>query len=104
MKKALRVSQHAIEKYIREMKNCGSKIIESPQKEIMRLFKKAKKEPITPWIVLRIMNNGFKSAEYYMHETWRFVVCDNVMVTVEKNWFPHHKQKKKRKHRKRRRY
>jgi len=80
------ISKHAQEKYIFEMGK-DNKYVCNIEDGILNLFNKAKKERMTAGLIKRIINNDFKEAEYYKYKRWRFVICNNIMVTIERDTF-----------------
>jgi len=83
-----RVSEHAIEKYVSEKKRLDPSFVpRDPEKEIRRMFAQARKERWAPGLVLRVIKNRFEEASYYRYGNWRFVICGDVMVTIERNVF-----------------
>jgi len=84
-----RVSDHAVEKYQKYMKEIYEKDIVNPndaRSKIIKLFHKATSE-FSPGLVIRIIDNDFVDAEYFRYHEWRFVVCNSTIVTIERNIF-----------------
>ena len=80
------ITEHAKEKYIQEQRKLDKKVFDV-EWEIKELFSKAESEPMHGGLVKRIMDNNYEDAKYYKYKDWRFVICDNTMVTIEKDNF-----------------
>ena len=80
------ITQHAIEKYQIEQKK-DNKTVFDAKWEIQELFNESNLEPMHGGLVKRIMDNNYEDAKYYKFKDWRFVICDNTMVTIEKDNF-----------------
>lgn len=102
----MRVSQHAIDKYIEITRLITNRTVKDrtlAEDRILDLFKHARKEDMHAGLVKRVIDNCFTDAVYYKNEEWRIVVCDSTIVTVERDVFgtvppfdPHHSRKVKR--------
>ena len=84
----IEVSEHAVEKYI-ERCNINNKIVSRKlfivEIEIKSLLLEARLEVIDKrQRVHRLIKNRFQPAEYYTVNGWRFVVSNNVVVTIER--------------------
>lgn len=80
--KIKRISQHAIDKFLKEKNYEISGKVES---EILRLFYKAEEEKIedNPKLVMRKLNYDFDESKYYRYKNWRFVVFKEEIITIE---------------------
>jgi len=81
-KSKIMITQHAIKKYYEVVGN-----VDDLEKEIRLLFEQSKIESFNAGILKRIMKNEFEDAKYYKYGIWRFVICGNTMVTMEKDKF-----------------
>jgi len=96
------VSTHAVEKYLIIQNERGANAptsYEDALNQLRELFSKAKLEPMTPGLVKRIIDNDFEPSEYYRLGKWRFVLCNNRMVTCEVDkfykWSKHGKKRRR---------
>ncbi|RLB09483.1 MAG: hypothetical protein DRG39_07520 [Deltaproteobacteria bacterium] len=80
------ISRHAVDKFRNEA-NLVNTREEVVRRELRKLFLRSRKEKLTPGLIKRIIDNNFKDAAYYRKGKWRFVICNNVMVTCERNIF-----------------
>lgn len=83
----IRISEHAVSKYCQEIRKKKKLIPENPEKEIRDLFEEAKEEEMNAGLIMRIMNNNFEPTNFFKKGKWRFVICNNVMVTIELDKF-----------------
>jgi hypothetical protein len=105
----MKVTRHAKIKFLlinRIIKNEGElteELLSYAGKEILRLFKYAEFEDPNdnPGLIRRIIENDFEDSKYYRNDDIRFVVCDNSIVTVERNQFRKRVWKIKKKRKKR---
>lgn len=86
-KDKVKISYHAIKKFQKLSSNCRA--TDNIEQKIRSLFNKAKEETPdqNPGLVKRIIDNNFQETFYFKFNKWRFVVCNNVMVTIEKDVF-----------------
>lgn len=82
------ISEHAVEKYIERCKingidvSCKLFVVEA---EIKRLLLGSRHEEVDKeQRVRRLIKNRFQPAEYYAIDGWRFVISNNVVVTIER--------------------
>lgn len=83
----IKISQHAIDRFVERSLKLGMKGHEDPGGLIRNLLRQAKPEKMDPvYKVKRIINNRCQDAEYYVCQGWRFVVSTNgrELVTVER--------------------
>lgn len=94
------ITTHAWERFITRWP--AEVLPECPMSELMRLLAKSEEEDIgSIGRTLRIISNGFKDAQYFAVDGWRFVVnADGVLVTCER--IIHKKKALKRRTRRRR--
>ena len=83
------ISEHAIEKYIERCKinsiPVSHKALIVVEAEIKSLLLEAKFEEIDKGQrIHRLIKNRFQPAEYYTIDGWRFVISNNVVVTIER--------------------
>ena len=82
------VSEHAIEKYIERCKINNINVSRKSfiiKEEIKSLLLEARLEVIDKGQrVHRLIKNRFQPAEYYTVNGWRFVVSNNIVVTIER--------------------
>lgn len=83
------VSEHAIEKYIERCKINNIPVLHKHDvviaAEVRSLLIEAELEEIDKTQrVHRLIKNRFQPAEYYTIDGWRFVVSNNVVVTIER--------------------
>ena len=83
----VKISEHAIEKYSIEIRKKKKILPENPEREIRNLFEQSIKEKMTAGLVLRLMANDFEETTFFKKGKWRFVICNNTMVTVELDTF-----------------
>jgi len=83
------ISEHAIEKYIERckindipMSHKHDIVIEAEVKSI--LIDAEYEEVDKRQRVHRLIKNRFQPAEYYTIDGWRFVISNNVVVTIER--------------------
>ena len=85
--KDIKISQHAIDRFIERSKKLGMKEAKDPVAKIIHLLSQAKAEKMNPvYKVKRIINNRCQDADYYVANGWRFVVSVNgrELMTVER--------------------
>ena len=80
----MKVTKHAIEKFIK-ITGCKEGRAEN---KLMKLFRKSNPAEIDPrHKVKRLINNGVDNeAKYFVMEQFRFVIVDDVIVTVEQRY------------------
>ena len=83
----IRISEHAIEKYCIEIRKKKKLKPDEPEKEIRKLFEQSKREPMNAGLLTRIMNNDFEETTFFKKGKWRFIICNNTMVTIEIDTF-----------------
>ena len=86
-KKKVKITEHAIKKYWIETKREGKIDISNLEGEIRNLFEESKREKMNAGLVTRIMNNNFEPTAFFKKGKWRFVICNNTMVTIERDRF-----------------
>jgi len=75
------ITDHAAEQYIKRIKK---KIdIDKAKEEIEELFMEAELEKSSAALVIRKIKNGFQGEEYYRNKQWRFIVCKDIIITIE---------------------
>lgn len=81
----IEISEHAVEKYIERCKLNNISVSENPKKTVRKLLLAAKYEEVNKGQrVHRLIKNRFQPAEYYAVDGWRFVISNNVVVTIER--------------------
>ena len=83
----IKISEHATEKYCMEIKKKKKIIPDNPEREIRKLFEQSVEEKMNAGLVLRMMANDFEETTFFKKGKWRFVICNNIMVTVELDKF-----------------
>lgn len=82
----IQVSEHAIDKYRRLVKEKYGIVIQSRSSaklSIIGLFEQSEKEELHGGLIKRIIDNNFEDSEYYRYENWRIVVHNKIIVTIE---------------------
>jgi len=81
----IEISEHAIEKFIERCEINGMLVSTNPGQAIKNLLFKAQYEEVDKrQRVHRLIKNRFQPAEYYTADGWRFVISNNVVVTIER--------------------
>lgn len=83
----VKISEHALEKYSIEIRKKKKILPDNPEREIRQLFEQSVAEKMNAGLVLRVMANDFEETNFFKKGKWRFVVCNNIMVTVELDKF-----------------
>lgn len=87
MNAALTFSRHALEQFGKRWRYAHPKAPMPPSLEVTarKLMVGSKREELSPGeTARRIINNGFKQADYFVNSGWRFVVVDGTVVTIER--------------------
>lgn len=79
------ITDHAKERFVERFSRMAKSIPKNPEESIRKLLKHAVPEEMEPMHrVIRLINNGSQPVSYFTHSGWRFVIADNVLVTVER--------------------
>ena len=84
----IRISDHAFKRFVERSKFNQYPVPDTPEKieaKIRRLLASAEPEKLDRLrLTKRLLNNGAQDAEYFVHSGWRFVISNNVVVTIER--------------------
>jgi hypothetical protein len=86
----MKVSEHAIDKYMEVCNSLYGRVTNDRdiiRDRILDMFAYAKKEDAHAGLIKRMINHKCCDTEYYKDGFWRFVVCDETIVTLERDVF-----------------
>lgn len=79
------ITDHAKERFVERFSRLAKSVPKNPEESIRKMLKHAMPEEMDPvHRVVRLINNGSQPVSYYTCHGWRFVIADNVLVTVER--------------------
>ncbi|MBI5826506.1 MAG: hypothetical protein HZB22_02080 [Deltaproteobacteria bacterium] len=80
----IKITAHAIERFAERSMKLGMNVKE-PEAVILKMLKVAMPEDISPaHKVKRLISNRYTEATYLVAQGWRFVLVDNMIVTIER--------------------
>lgn len=82
---SVEISEHAIEKFIERCRINSISMPKNPAQTVKELLLESQYEEVDKGQrIHRLIKNRFQPAEYYAVDGWRFVISNNVVVTIER--------------------
>lgn len=83
------IKHHAVKRFCQRNANLTS----DPEEEMKRLLSHSFPEDLGMEGERRLLKNRYVNARYYRNGNWRFVLCNDVVVTVERCFMSRRKRR-----------